>query len=151
MHTSPNTHSQEDKNNLARTLALVCVLQQQYGKTPAELEMLVEGFSRVLKHHSMDRIIDAIEKYTLKNPNIPSPADVENIITPPPPKIDWPLYIELKKKLRQANVYVDRDEKQFVRNCEELAILHQRGEMANYTEAQKQLESHSNMMIANEF
>lgn len=134
-------HSQQDKNKLAATLAMVCALQQQYGKTQAELEILVEGFSRVLKHYPMDLIIDAIERYTLKSPNIPAPADIENIINPPPPKIDWPLYTELKKKIRQGNYYLDPDERKFIRNCEDLAILKQRNEMGSYQEAQKQIEN----------
>lgn len=140
-------HSNEDKARLVETLSIVCALQQQYGKTERELMLIVEGFSRVLRHRTMNQIIDAIEKYTAKNPNIPAPADVENIINPPPPKIDWPLYIELKKKLREGNVYVDRDEKQFIRNCEDIAILKQRNEMQNYSEAQKSIENHFGKLV----
>lgn len=132
---------------MAKCLGVVCALQQQYGKTTAELELLVEGFSRVLKHRPMAQIIDAIEKYTLKNPNIPAPADIENIINPPPPKIDWPLYIELKKRARDGNYYLDGDEKKFLRNCEDMAILKQRGELENYNAAQGQLASHHQAML----
>lgn len=139
-------HSPQEKASLAATLTMVCALQQQYGKTQAELEILVEGFSRVLKHYPMHFVIDAIEKYTLKNPNIPAPADIEAIINPPAPKIDWPLYIELKKRLREGNVYVDQDEKKFIRNCEDLAILRQKSEMGNFQEAQKQLENHTKQL-----
>lgn len=90
----------------------------------------------------MDVIVAAIEKWVLTNAGIPAPADIENTINPPPPKIDWPLYIELKKRLREGNVYVDQDERAFVRNCEDLAMVRQRGEMASYQDAQRQLESH---------
>jgi hypothetical protein len=148
--STESKHSLTDKANLAETLTVVCALQQQYGKTERELEILVEGFSRVLKHHPMPFIIQAIEKYTLNNSGIPAPADIEAIINPPPPKIDWPLYIELKKRLREGNVYVDQDEKRFIRNCEDLAILRQRGEMQAYNDAQKQLEAHKAKMLSYE-
>jgi hypothetical protein len=114
-------------------------LQKQYGKTPNELEALVEGFSRILKHIPMDIIIQAIDKYSLNNNDIPTPSDINKIINPPPQKIDWPLYIELKKRSREGYSYITREEKQFMRNCEDMAILRQTQEMQNYQSAQAQL------------
>jgi len=151
-NTSPSTHNQADKNELAKTLAIVCALQKQYGKTPAEFELLVEGFSRVLKYYPMKQIIEAIDKFTLKNPGIPSPADIETIINPPLPKIDWPFYITLNKKRIDSNYnyYLSPEEKQFMRNCEDLAILRQRGEMENYDNAQRQIEQHKALMITSD-
>ncbi len=137
-----------DKELLAITLSRVCALQGQYGKTPAELETLVEGFVWVLGHHPIQSIIDAIGQHIRKSRDIPAPADIEAIINPPPPKIDWPLYIELKKRLRDGNVYVDRDEKRFIQNCEDIAILRQRGEFAAYNDAQRQIEYHSQRLLS---
>jgi hypothetical protein len=144
----PNTHSQQDKNQLARVLAVVSATQNQFGKTPAEFEMQVEGLSKILSHRPMGQIIGAIEKFVLTNSHIPTPADIEKIIEPPLPKIDWPLYIELKKQLREGNVYVDRDEKQFCRNCEDLAILKQRGELENFNDAQRQLDVYTRNVLS---
>lgn len=132
---------------LAKTLARICALQQQYGKTEAELETLVEGFCWALSDYPMQTIIEAIAKHIRKTPTIPTPADIENIINPPPPKIDWPLYIEIKKRLREGNVYVDSDEKQFIRNCEDLAIIRQRGEMENYTDAKAKLDKFNQVLM----
>jgi hypothetical protein len=142
--------SASDKERLTITLARVCALQGQYGKTAAELETLVEGFCWVLGGYPIQAIIDAIGTFIRTNRDIPKPADIEAVINPPPPKIDWPLYIELKKRLREGNVYVDRDEKQFVRNCEDLAIIRQRGEMASYNDAQRQLETHQRQLLAHD-
>jgi hypothetical protein len=125
-------------------------LQGQYGKTAAELETLVEGYCWVLGRYPIQTIIDAIGTFIRTSRDIPKPADIEAVINPPPPKIDWPLYIELKKRLREGNVYVDRDEKQFVRNCEDLAIIRQRGEMASYNDAQRQLESHQRQLLTHD-
>jgi len=139
--------SASDKERLTITLARVCALQGQYGKTAAELETLVEGYCWVLGGYPIQSIIEAIGKFIRTSRDIPKPADIEAVINPPPPRIDWPLYIELKKRLREGNVYVDRDEKQFVRNCEDLAIIRQRGEMASYNDAQRQLETHQRQLL----
>ena len=39
------------------------------------------------------------------------------------------------------------DEKQFCRNCENLAILRQQNELAGYTDAQRQLEGHNQKLL----
>ena len=137
-----------DKARLAETLTIICALQKQYGKTEKELEILVEGFSRVLRRRPIQAIIDAIETYSLTNAGIPAPADIENIINPPPPKIDWALYIELKKRLREGNVYVDQDEKQFLRDCEAVGVDRMRGETQNYQNAQLDLQRFDALRLA---
>lgn len=134
----------EDKRNF--TIALVRIFQMlnEYGKQGQDFDVIVEGFLFYLarKKYPMKQVIEALFVHLEKSNSIPKPADIENIINPPPPKIDWPYYISLKKKIRDGNYYLDRDEKQFLRNCEDLAILRQRGEMQNYGDAQRQLESH---------
>ncbi len=132
-------HSDKEKALLSKTLASVCALQQQYGKTAAELETLVEGFSWVLGDYPIQTIINAIGVHIRKSATIPTPADIENIINPPLPKIDWALYIELKKRLREGRVYVDQDEKLFIRECESIGVNRLRGEMENYNQAQNEL------------
>lgn len=98
----------------------------------------------------MGEIINAIERFILKNPTIPTPADIENTINPPLPKIDWTLYIELKKKAGGGTTYLMPEEKKFMRNCEDLAILRQQGELENYQQAQILLANHSYFRIADE-
>lgn len=55
-------------------------MQKQYGKTPAELEILVEGFSWVLADHSIVKIMAAMREYIQHNSDIPAPADILKII-----------------------------------------------------------------------
>lgn len=55
-------------------------MQKQYGKTPAELEILVEGFSWVLAGYTMPKILAAIREYITHNSDIPAPADIVKII-----------------------------------------------------------------------
>ncbi len=51
-----------------------------YGKTPAELHVLVEGFSWVLAEHKMPVILAAMREYVSNNSDIPAPADILKII-----------------------------------------------------------------------
>ena len=68
------------KAQLTKLLEQVCALQKQYGKTPAELEILVEGFSWVLADHSIVKIMAAMREYIQHNSDIPAPADILKII-----------------------------------------------------------------------
>jgi hypothetical protein len=82
----------------------------------------------------------AFEQYIRRNADMPAPADIVNIIDPPPPKIDWPLYVSLKKKVRDGNYYLSLDERKFIKNCEDIAILRQQGEVADYHRARNALD-----------
>lgn len=61
-------------------LEKICALQKQYGKTPAELEVLVEGFSWVLADYNIVEIQDAMMEYISNNNDIPAPYDIIKII-----------------------------------------------------------------------
>lgn len=146
-------HDENSKAQLSRTLAMVCAMQNQYGKTDAELELIVEGFCLVLSEYPMEQIIDAIQKHTKKSNSIPTPADIEAIINPPLPKTEWPVYIRLHKKMVDSgyNYYLTPEEKQFMRNCENLSILRQQGELENYAEAQRQIEAYKANQITSDY
>lgn len=142
-------YSKDEKARFTVTLMQVFQMLKEYGKQGQDFDVIVQGFLVYLelKGYSMDAVINALFTHLDRSKEIPTPMDIANIINPPPPKIDWPLYIELKKRLREGNVYVDRDEKQFLRNCEDLAILRQRGEMENYNDAQRQLAVHQRTLM----
>lgn len=74
------TLNARNKAQLAEILSQLCALQKQYGKTQAELETLVEGFSWALADYAMPEIIKAMRKYVLTASDIPAPADVIKII-----------------------------------------------------------------------
>lgn len=61
-------------------LEKICALQKQYGKTPAELEVLVEGFYWALEEYDIEKITEAMKLYIKKNNDIPAPADIIAII-----------------------------------------------------------------------
>lgn len=61
-------------------LAQICALQKAYGKTPEELETLVEGFSFMLDGFEIHEIMRAMRDYILEKSDIPAPADIVAII-----------------------------------------------------------------------
>jgi hypothetical protein len=129
----------EGRRHLAEFLIQCFDSLNAYGKTPEQLGNLTKMFFAVLGEHPVEVIRAAFIKYLKTNSAMPTPADIENIINPPPPKIDWALYIVLKRRLRE-NVYVDQDEKKFLRECEQIGVDRMRGEVYNYQNAQRELE-----------
>ena len=110
---------------LNRTLASVCALQRQYGKSPAELGTLVEGFSWALAEFPVAEVIKAIGVYISYHPDIPTPSDIRKIIEPPKPEFsaDWSFYNFLKKALAERGQYaLDDDELKYIQKCERHSI-----------------------------
>lgn len=135
-----------DKAKLVKALSRICAMQGKYGKTAAELETMVEGFCWVLAEYTTDQVIDAMGIHIKKSRDIPTPSDIEHIINPPPPKIDWAMYVSLKKKSSDG-AWLLSDEREFVRNCENMAKVRQRGELEAYTDAQRQLTAHTSRLL----
>lgn len=132
----------EGQNQLTMLLAQCFLMQKGYGEKAEDAATRDAGFQWLLADYTIGQIKDAFKKYVSTHADMPAPADIINIINPPPPKIDWPLYIEIKKRLRDGNVFVTNEQKDFCRNCEDIAILRQRGEIENYQSAQRQLQQH---------
>jgi hypothetical protein len=74
------TLNARNKQQLAELLSQTCALQKAYGKTQAELETLVEGFSWALAEYRMPEIIRGMREYILTHSDIPAPADIIKII-----------------------------------------------------------------------
>lgn len=135
-------YSKEEKGQFTIALMQLFQMLREYGKQGQDFDIIVQGFLIFFerKGYSMQMVVNALFQYLDRSKEIPTPADIENIINPPLPKIDWALYIELKKRLREGRVYVDQDEKRFLRECEDIGVNRLRGEMQNYTNAQAELE-----------
>ena len=74
--------SWEDRKELTKALAITFSLQRQYGKSPQELENLVEGFCWILRDFTMQQILESIAEFISKNPEIPTPSDLLKILRP---------------------------------------------------------------------
>src|SRR3990167_10013519 len=88
-----------DRKALTEALALACILQKTYGKTPAELETLTDGFLWVLgDDFPVADIVTAIGRYCRRQPDLPAPADIANILDPRDPRLSTALYVELSRR-----------------------------------------------------
>lgn len=55
-------------------------MQRQYGKSPQDLKMMVEGFSEILAGYSLEIIDRAFFEYLKRNKEIPTPSEILSII-----------------------------------------------------------------------
>lgn len=111
-------HSAFDKEQLSHVLGQVFVAQKTYGKPAEEIIALVNVFSLVLADYPMDDVIAAILKYIKRNPDVPSPSDIANIIDPPPEALSSVLYMEIRRKQRD-NIYVTPEQRAFCQAYEQ--------------------------------
>jgi hypothetical protein len=94
-----NPWTPDDKRGLAETIGRVFDLQKQFGKTTAQLENIVAGFCWALQDYPLPKVIEGIRTYIKLKPDIPTPADIRQIIDPiiEPWKPDWSTYNRFKK------------------------------------------------------
>lgn len=137
--TSSRPHSEAEKAALAAALGRVCALQKQYGKTAEELETLVEGFSWALSDYPMPDILNALKQYITSHPDIPAPADLRNIIDPPPQELSAALYVSLQKKAFSGE-YLLSDEREFCQRFRDQELAKMRGGSETLREANRQIE-----------
>lgn len=118
--SKPNqlTRTKADRVQLSVALAKVCALQKAYSKTPAELSTLVDGFLWVLGDIPVADIIQAIGEYCRTHADIPAPADILAIVDPPAPALSTAMYLEIKRRIADGNVWVGSAEHEYVRRFE---------------------------------
>lgn len=95
-------------------------MQQQFGKNEADLETLVDGFCWILGDYDTSLVFNGFREYLSNNNNIPTPADIIQIINPrpkPKPKRNWSstAFIDIKRRSREGQFITDA-EKQY---CED--------------------------------
>lgn len=116
----------DEKAQLAVVLGHVFEVQKQYGKSPASIKTLVEGFAWVLSEYPLDRVVMAIGEYIKRHPDIPAPANITAILDPlpPPPWVpDWSYYNRLKKMREDGGIYaLQQEEEDFMKKCEAYSL-----------------------------
>jgi hypothetical protein len=104
-------------------LSQACILLKQYGKSPAELKTLRDGFLQFLSDIPVEEITRALGKHVNTSNEIPTPRELRDIVQPPKPqfKPDWAYYVALRKKISDG-YFPYRDEKAYLERCEGLAL-----------------------------
>jgi hypothetical protein len=55
-------------------------MQRVYGRKPSEIHALVEGFAAFMRLYHPQEVIDAIKKFVMKSPEVPTPSDLVDIL-----------------------------------------------------------------------
>ena len=84
--------------NITKTLAVIINGQKAFGKDYSLKDVLAYYNLKLNGRYSADQVISAIMAYTDMKNDVPAPADLINIISPPPAKIT---YAEYKYALQQ--------------------------------------------------
>lgn len=96
-----------EKASIARVIGRVFDLQKQYGKTTSQLETIVDGFLWALAGYSVEQVTDGFRKYISRKSDMPTPADIINIIDPikEPWRPDKSYYIKLQEIFKREGPY----------------------------------------------
>lgn len=113
-----------EKAALSQILGRVCALQRQYGKSPDDLETLVEGFAWALEGYPLKTVSKAIATYVRSHPDIPTPADIIKILDPPKKEWspDWEYYRALRDRQKSGPYALGKKEIDYVYACEEYSL-----------------------------
>lgn len=87
-----------------------------YGKTFEQLDSIVKLFEFALSSYEMERIEKAFLRHVERSADMPTPSDIIKLLDPSknPRKLDSSVFAEIKRKMKEGNVYVSEQEKAYV-------------------------------------
>lgn len=114
-----------DKAKLAVVLGRIFDVQKLYGKNVGQLGSMVELFSWVLAAYPAEKVINGIGAYLRAKSDLPTPADIKQIIDPEPPKWvpDKQLYYKLQQILKEQGPFgLDTEEVEYCKKYEDYML-----------------------------
>lgn len=121
----PLSQSREAQEQLTRLLTQTYASQQTYGDKAAMMEYRDGMFQMVLAECSFRQIREAFLQHVRESSSLPAPSDIYRRIVPPEPEPDWAAYVGLKEQ-RKQDVYLTREQRDYLTWCEEWAIRRKR-------------------------
>lgn len=91
--------------------------QRTYGAQGGDIESTVRIFSKCLAGYDPEKVIAAVEKWLLKSPDFPTPADIRQIIDPEPQYIAT-VYNRLANKCKSDPMGMSQDDWDYMRKFE---------------------------------
>jgi len=153
----PSSEGLKNTNNLSANpsdQAKLCELLAQcydslntYGKTPEQLENHTAVFLMILGDYSFEKIKAALVQHMKQSSSIPTPADIENIINPPPQPLSTSMYVKIMKECTVGGKFLYGDKKEFVEAYEAQEMKKARGGSMELKEAQAQIEQHKQQYL----
>lgn len=108
----------QDKAELATLLGQVCEMQKAYGRSPTSLQTLVEGYSFLLDQFTLPEIRQALKTYLLTRDDIPSPANIAQLIDPTLQPLSQVMVHRIFEKMKTGGFVSDK-EREYVRRFEQ--------------------------------
>lgn len=112
-----------------------------FGKTQAETETLIEGFIWILGDMSLPAVQDAFKQHISRSSTLPTPADINNIINPPPEELSAAVYISLRKRAIDGE-YLYGSDKAYVEAFEAQEMAKMRGGTPELRMARLEVENY---------
>lgn len=113
-----NGWSPEQKRKLAAVCFPLINMQKQYGRNMDE-KIIMQGWEiKLSRRFTIEQIIFAVDKYTDRKDDFPTPSDIINILDPEPAEISKTEYIEAKKWLERNGYNEFSDQYDTVKNFE---------------------------------
>ena len=101
-------------------------------------------FQLVLGGYPFAAVREAFIGHVQRKSDLPTPSDIVNLIDPPPAPLSQAVYIDIRKRAREVNQYITREEKAYVRAFEEQEMAKVRGGSGEYRDATREVEAASN-------
>lgn len=117
-----------------------------YGKSPEQLPDIIKMFVLVLQEYNIQTIQRAFAQYLRQSSAMPTPADIVNIIEPPQEELSAAVYVTIRKKIIDGNVYVTNAEKEYVHAFENQELKKVRGGSLELRDAQGEVERYRNRL-----
>lgn len=133
--------SQQGRKWLAMAISQSLVMLNTFGKTQAETETLVEGFIWILGDMPLSAVQDAFKQHISRSSTLPTPADINNIINPPPAELSAAVYVALKKRSVDGE-YLYGGDKAYVHAFEAQEMAKMRGGTPELRAAQLEVKNY---------
>lgn len=111
----------EGQDQLTLLLSQAYASQNTYGDKAAMMEYRDQMFQQVLVPYPISLVREAFIEHIRCKANLPTPADIVNLIEPPEPTPDWAAYVGILARLKEGG-YVSDDQKEYLRWCEKEAV-----------------------------
>jgi hypothetical protein len=113
----PIRDCKDSKNQLTTLLAQAHLLLKGYGEKAEDAASRDAGFQWLLGRFTIDQVRAAFRTYIERNADLPVPANIINLIEPPPQKLSSAVYVAYQKKACSGG-WLLSDERQFCRDYE---------------------------------
>lgn len=109
-----------------------------------------QWFQLKLGHFCYRDVFMAFDEYTDRNPDLPAPADIINILEPPPQPLSAAVYVNYKKKAAMGD-YLLSSERAYCAAFEQQEMDKIHGGSSKLREAQREISSFKQTLMIDDY